>query len=91
MAIRTVCVEPGCVYSEMDGIETCRALKEISSDSRIVSMTGQIYAGLADKELEFVREGGNVYFLYKPFMEGEILEVTKKALKGKNQQLKKCL
>jgi CheY-like chemotaxis protein len=68
------------VMPEVDGIEICRALKDISPDSRLVAMTGQIYSGLADKELEFRRAGGKVYFLYKPFLEGEILQITRKAL-----------
>ena len=70
------------VMPEMDGIETCRALKDISPESKLVAMTGQVYSGLADKELEFRMAGGKVYFLYKPFLEGEILQVTQKALSG---------
>ncbi len=72
------------VMPGMDGVGTCKILKEISPESRIVSMTGQIYSGLADKEVEFVKAGGRVYFLYKPFQSGEILQVTKKALSERN-------
>jgi CheY-like chemotaxis protein len=68
------------VMPEMDGVQTCRALREITPDSKLVAMTGQIYRGLADKELEFVKAGGKVYYLYKPFQNGEILQVAKEAL-----------
>jgi len=64
----------------MDGIQTCRELKTVSPESTLIAMTGQIYRGLADRELEFVKAGGKVYFLYKPFHPGEILQVTREAL-----------
>ncbi|GBE04575.1 MAG TPA: response regulator [Nitrospirae bacterium] len=68
----------------MDGVQTCRAIKQASPDSIIVSVTGQIYTGLADKELDFINAGGAVHFLYKPFLEGEILKVTRKVLPQRN-------
>lgn len=68
----------------MDGIQTCRAINEISPASRLVAMTGQIYSGLADKELEFIKAGGKIYYLYKPFQSGEILQVTKDVLSKRN-------
>ena len=67
----------------MDGIQTCKSLREISPDSILIAMTGQIYRGLADKEIEFVKAGGKVYFLYKPFHAGEILQVTREALSNR--------
>lgn len=67
----------------MDGIQTCRNLKAINPDSTLVAMTGQIYRGLADRELEFVKAGGKVYFLYKPFQTGEILQVAREALSNR--------
>jgi CheY-like chemotaxis protein len=72
------------VMPGMDGIQTCRAIKELCPSSRLVAMTGQIYSGLADKELEFIKAGGKIYYLYKPFQSGEILQVTKQALIAKN-------
>lgn len=71
------------VMPGMDGIKTCKTLKEISPESVLIAMTGQIYRGLADKEMEFVKAGGKVYFLYKPFHPGEILQVTREALSNK--------
>lgn len=68
------------VMPDMDGVQTCRHLKEISPDTKLIAMTGQIYRGLADKELEFIKAGGSVYYLYKPFQKGEILQVAREAL-----------
>ena len=64
----------------MDGITTCRAIKEIKPDVILVFMTGKLDKDLTSKEAEFTKAGGKVYYLYKPFSEGEILEVTQKAL-----------
>lgn len=60
----------------MSGVQTCRALKEISPDSNLIAMTGQIYDGLIYKELEFVNAGGQIHYLYKPFLKGDILKIT---------------
>lgn len=70
------------VMPDMDGIEACRVLKKISPDTKLVAMTGQIYSGLANKELDFIKAGGKIYYLYKPFLTGEILDVTRKALRA---------
>jgi len=67
----------------IDGIQTCKAIKEISPDSIIVFMTGRIDKDTIFKEIEFTRAGGKVYYLYKPFVEGEILAVTRKAIGNK--------
>jgi CheY-like chemotaxis protein len=69
---------------DMDGVQTCKLLKETCPEAKLIAMTGQIYKGLADKELEFLKAGGKIYFLYKPFQKGEILEATKKALSERN-------
>lgn len=64
----------------MDGVQTCSALKEISPDSVLVFMTGKIDENTIYREVEFSKSGGESYYLYKPFAEGEILNVAKKAL-----------
>lgn len=64
---------------EMDGIKICNAIKEISSESTLIFMTGA-KEPFAEREFEFIKAGGKTYYLYKPFGKGEILEVTKKAL-----------
>jgi CheY-like chemotaxis protein len=68
------------VMPGLDGIQTCRAIKDVCPAARLVAMTGQIHSGLASKELEFVKAGGKIYYLYKPFQSGEILQVTREVL-----------
>ncbi len=70
----------------MNGVEACKAIRKIDSDLVLVFMTGTVEAGTTtEKEAEFIVAGGKVYYLYKPFLEGEILTVTKKALAGKGE------
>lgn len=64
----------------IDGIQTCRAIKEIDPDPTAIFMTGTLDEQLVIKEAKFIQEGGEVYFFYKPFAKGEILEVVNKAL-----------
>ncbi len=68
------------VMPKMNGIETCRAIKKKSPDSVVVFMTGYVNKNTIYSEIEFIKAGGMNFYLYKPFLEGEILEVTRKAL-----------
>ena len=68
------------VMPEMNGIETCKAIKKVSPDSIPIFFTGKISTDINDKEIEFMNAGGEVYYLYKPFEEGVILETARKAL-----------
>jgi CheY-like chemotaxis protein len=68
------------VMPGMDGVETCKAIKKDFPDPTVILMTGYIYSGLREKEVEFVKAGGEYYCLYKPFMPGELVQVAKKAL-----------
>ena len=72
------------VMPGMNGIETCRAIKNISPDSKLVAMTGNIYKGLANEELDFIRAGGKIYYLYKPFQAGELLHTTHMVMEDAN-------
>ncbi len=65
----------------MDGIETCREIKKLSPDSVCIFMTGLLDKENIMKEMAFVDAGGPTYYLYKPFSDGEIEEVIRKALK----------
>jgi len=64
-----------------DGIETCKAIREISPQAKQVFMTGMLEVDPIFKEMQFVKAGGEAHYLYKPFASGEILEVAQKALK----------
>ncbi|MBF0571789.1 MAG: response regulator [Candidatus Omnitrophica bacterium] len=64
----------------MDGIETCRAIKQINPCSMAIFMTGSFDHDNILKEKEFVQAGGGSFFLYKPFARGEVQEVVQKVL-----------
>jgi len=69
------------VLPGMDGVKACRAIKEISPQTEAVYMTGNYEHDCLQNEAEFIKAGGRSFSMYKPFAEGEILEVTIKALK----------
>ena len=69
-----------------DGIEACRKISKISPDSVAIFMTGYLDKENTLKEKEFIEAGGESYYLYKPFAEGELLMVVQKALKEKADQ-----
>ena len=66
-----------------DGVETCRLIKKMNPDSVLIFMTGKLRPDPILKEAAFLQAGGKVYSLYKPFADGEILEITQKALAEK--------
>ena len=70
------------VMPGMDGIDTCKAIKEISPDTIPIFFTGKVDADTSEKERNFIHEGGEVYYLYKPLDEGMILQAVRKALSG---------
>lgn len=67
------------VMPEMDGVETCQKIKEISPATEIVLISGHPKE-LEEKRDAFLSAGGAEAFLRKPFLEGELLNVTKKIL-----------
>ena len=71
------------VMPVMNGIQTCKAIKEISPDSIQIFMTGHVDKETIWNEIEFTKAGGKVYYLYKPFGDHEILDVVKQALAEK--------
>ena len=70
------------VMPGMDGIQTCKAIKEISPDTIPIFFTGKKDTDTSNKERQFIHEGGEVYSLYKPLGESVILETVRKALRG---------
>ena len=77
------------VMPDMDGIQTCKGIKDASPESMTIFMTGRLDDNVTYKEIEFVEAGGKVYYLYKPFAEGEILEIARKALADRENEKKK--
>ena len=68
------------VLPDQDGIETCKAIKAISPQTELVFMTGMLKEDPIFKEMQFIEAGGQTHFLYKPFFDGEILDVAQKVL-----------
>lgn len=86
------------VMPGMDGIQTCKAIKKVSGGTIIAIMTGKIdsdsdwneiaLSGVDDKVYVISKSSleediGKVFYLYKPFGEGKILEFTRKVLQEK--------
>jgi len=63
-----------------DGIQVCKEIKAINKNAKMIFMTGNIDIDPIFKEMEFIDAGGRTYQLYKPFIEGELLEIAQKAL-----------
>lgn len=68
------------VLPDANGVEVCRQIKRLSPQTEAVYMTGNYEHDSLHSQAEFVLAGGRAVSLYKPFADGEILEVTKKAL-----------
>lgn len=65
----------------MDGVETCRRLHAAHPEIILILMTGNLESSVRKMEEEFLRSGGKIYYLYKPFHEGEVIDIVGKALK----------
>lgn len=71
------------IMPEMDGVETCRAIKKISPKTEVILMSGHPQE-VEQKKEQFIAAGGMDMFLRKPFQEGEITEVAVNVLARKN-------
>jgi len=67
------------IMPEMDGVATCKAIKELSLETDVVLMSGHPQE-VEQKKDAFIAAGGRDAFLRKPFMEGEIIEITENLL-----------
>lgn len=70
------------VMPEMDGVETCKAIKEINPKTEVVLISGHP-SEVEKKKDAFIAAGGKDGFLRKPFLEGEIVEITNRILAEK--------
>jgi CheY-like chemotaxis protein len=73
------------VMPGIDGIQTCKKIKQLNEKTTIVSMTGNFDQDPIYKEIEFSQAGGVTHYLYKPFGREEILETVKKVLSEKEE------
>lgn len=69
----------------MDGVETCRAMKEADPAMVVVFMTGSVEVDQVRIETEFIKAGGEVHWLCKPLFAEELLAVTRKALASRQK------
>ena len=67
---------------EMDGVEVCKLIKKHSPETEVILISGRP-DGFGGREGDFVKVGGGNFFLYKPFLEGELLEAVQKVLAPK--------
>lgn len=66
----------------MNGVELCKEIKKISSDSEVVLISGYAKKVLKHK-LEFIMAGGNDEFLMKPLSENQLTKKAEKILNAK--------
>lgn len=66
-----------------DGAQTYQEIKAICPKAKIIFMTGMLETDPIFKQMHLSNAGERIYYLHKPFMEDEILEVAQKALKDK--------
>lgn len=71
------------VMAPMDGVATCRAIREVSPEPILIYMTGIFDRANVLSELQFVEAGGRLYYLYKPFSNGDLSRVINQALSEK--------
>jgi two-component system response regulator ResD len=65
------------------GLEVC---KQITSPNTVkVFMTGAFDDNVTTREVAFLEAGGEIHYLYKPFMRGEVLAVADKIISKKNK------
>jgi len=61
---------------DMDGLETCKALKKVQPNLQVVIFSGHP-GELDNRAVELIEAGAAERFLYKPFKELEILDYLK--------------
>ncbi len=68
------------VMPGMDGVETCKAIVEISPETKVVLIS--CYSEKVEElGRKFIGAGGEDMFLLKPFSKEKLVETTKKLLK----------
>ena len=72
------------VLPGINGIKTSTLIKDISSTTKIIFMSGHVSAELIKTDLKRAIKGEQVIFLYKPFKKDDISEIINGLLKEKN-------
>jgi DNA-binding response OmpR family regulator len=58
----------------MNGVETCKGIKEVSPKTEVLLLSG-LPKDLEKYQISFIEAGGKDMFLRKPFLKGEIKNV----------------
>ncbi len=69
------------VMPGMDGIETCKAIVEISPKTKVVLISGYPDR-VEERGKDFISAGGEDIFLLKPFSKEKLVETTRELLKA---------
>jgi CheY-like chemotaxis protein len=70
------------VMPNLDGAETCAELIKLNDQIVNICFTGAFGSENTSREVRFAQAGGQVmHHLYKPFSEGELLNVVRKVSK----------
>ncbi len=70
------------VMPDMDGVETCKAIVEISPETKAILISGHPDR-VDERGKDFISAGGEDMFLIKPFSKGKLAETTRELLKAK--------
>jgi len=70
------------VMPDMDGVETCKAIVEISPETKAILISGHPDR-VEERGKDFISAGGEDMFLIKPFAKGKLVETTRELLKAK--------
>lgn len=68
------------VMPDMDGIETCKALKKVSPESEFVCFTGIFDRILTRRGADYVEADGKTRLLYKPFRAKAFIDTAQQIL-----------
>jgi CheY-like chemotaxis protein len=67
------------IMPQMNGLELCKQIKQISPDTEVVLMSGY-HEEMQKCWVEFIKSGGRDYFLRKPLSEGELSDTVQTIL-----------
>jgi CheY-like chemotaxis protein len=72
------------VMPKMNGIETCKRLREVSPRSEFVCFTGIFDRVLTARGADYIEAGGRTRLLYKPFRAKAFIETAQQILNVAN-------
>jgi DNA-binding response OmpR family regulator len=67
------------LMSDMDGVETCKGIKKVSSKTEVLLLS-EFPTELEKFQLDFINAGGKDLFLRKPLLKNEVRDAINKLL-----------